>query len=251
VRRVVAVVALAGFVTLSSATSLAAPIEDAEGSDVPQLPTSAGGGSDGVESDGRPDFVVDVDNEDGSVGVAVAVVLPAGAETSTGEESVRPRCGWEKALVGDFRDAPGGVAREGQRSTDQVAEVSADGEVLSLGWWKTCSGVGSEFVWLAPTVDVQVLIDGAEARARAATPLPVPDIWVSPFWRTFRIGDVHVNTAEEDAAGARVRAVHVGFEVDFGNGDSTACEALGTPIVDFDIVEQGPCVWVYVSVVVA
>jgi len=199
-----------------------------------------------------PDFEVDVDDEDGSVGVGV--VLPAGAGTSIGGGSVRPRCGWEKALVGDFRDAPGGVPGEGQRSTDQVAEVKADGEVLSLGWWKTCTGSGSEFVWVAPTVDIQVLIDGAEARARAATPLPVPNINPAPEVGSFvnlglwlAVDDPGITTARVDLGEqwARVRAVHSGFEVDFGNGDSVACELLGTPIVDFDVVEEGPCGYTY------
>jgi len=109
-------------------------------------------------------------------------------------------------------------------------------------------------VWVTPAVDIQVLIDGAEARARAATPIPVPDINPAPAAGSFvnlglwlAIDDPGVTTARVDVGGewAQVRAVHVGFEVDFGNGDSTACEALGTPIVDFDIVEQGPCGYTY------
>jgi len=78
-----------------------------------------------------PDFVVGVDEGDGSVGVGA--VLPAGAQTSTGSGSVRPRCGWEKALVGDFRDTPDVTPGEGERSTGQVAQVGADGGVLSWG----------------------------------------------------------------------------------------------------------------------
>jgi hypothetical protein len=199
-----------------------------------------------------PTIEVDVDDDDGSIGVGV--VLPAGAGTSGSGGTSKPRCSWEKALVGDFRDIPGAVHGEGVRSTDQVVELGRDGEVLGLGWWKTCSGTEPQFVWVTPTVDIQVLIDGAAARARAATPTPAPNINPAPEAGSFvnlglwlAIDDPGVTTARVDLGGqwAQARAVHAGFEVDFGNGDSVTCEALGTPIVDVEAVEEGPCGYTY------
>ncbi|RLE26180.1 MAG: hypothetical protein DRJ50_01475 [Actinobacteria bacterium] len=156
--------------------------------------------------------------------------------------------------MGDFRDTPGGAPGEGDRSTDQVAELGPDGEVMRLGWWKVCPGSESQFVWVAPTVDIQVLIDGAAARARAATPVPVPNINPSPEAGSFvnlglwlAIDDPGVTAARVDLGGqwAQVRAVLTGFDVDFGNGDMISCEALGTPIEDVDTVEEGPCGYTY------
>jgi hypothetical protein len=146
------------------------------------------------------------------------------------------------------------IPGEGVRSTDQIAELGPDGEVLRLGWWKICGSAEPQFVWVAPTVDIQVLIDGAAARARAATPSPVPNINPAPEAGSFvnlglwlAIEDPGVTTARVDLGGqwAQVRAVLTGFEVDFGNGDAVACEALGTPIVDVDTVEEGPCGYTY------
>jgi len=212
----------------------------------------ASGESGGSTNQPLPTIEVDVDGEAGSIGVEV--VLPAGAESSTGRGTVRPRCSWEKALVGDFRDAPGGIPGEGERSTDQVTELGPGGEVQHLGWWKTCIGSDPAFVWLTPTVDMQALIDGAAARARAATPTPIPNINPAPAAGSFvnlglwlAIDDPGVTTARVALGGewAQVRAVHSGFEVDFGNGDSVACELLGTPILDLEIVEEGPCGYTY------
>lgn len=33
----------------------------------------------------------------------------------------------------------------------------------------------------------------------------------------------------------------------FGNGDSETCDGFGTPIVDLDTVEEGPCGYTYLQ----
>ena len=218
---------------------------------IPESPSN-NGAEDAPSNFPAPDFEVDSDGGDGTIGVGI--VLPAGAGSSGSGNTSKPRCTWEKVLAGDFRDIPGVIPGEGARSTDQVAELGPDGEVLRLGWWKICGSAAPQFVWVAPTVDIQVLIDGAAARARAATPSPVPNINPAPEAGSFvnlglwlAIDDPGVTTARVDLGGqwAQVRAVLAGFEVDFGNGDVVACEALGTPIVDVDTVEEGPCGYTY------
>jgi len=225
-----------------------------DGAPPPAIPESPSnnGAEDAPSNFPGPKFEVDADGGDGTIGVGI--VLPAGAGSSGSGGASKPRCTWEKVLVGDFLDIPGGISGDGERSTDQVAELGPDGEVLRLGWWKICSGAAPQFVWVAPTVDIQVLIDGAAARARAATPSPVPNINPPPEAGSFvnlglwlAIYDPGVTTARVDLGGqwAQVRAVLTGFEVDFGNGDVISCEALGTPIVDVDTVEEGPCGYTY------
>jgi hypothetical protein len=42
-----------------------------------------------------------------------------------------------------------------------------------------------------------------------------------------------------------VTARYTSTRWDFGNGDVVECDGLGTPIVDLDIIEQGPCGYTY------
>ena len=52
-------------------------------------------------------------------------------------------------------------------------------------------------------------------------------------------------TASVGPVWATVTARYMSTVWDFGNGDSVECEGLGTPIVDLDTVEQGPCGYTY------
>ena len=196
-----------------------------------------------------PFFGVDSDSGDGSVGVSV--VLPPGASTSTevGDNgSGGSGCSWRPVMQGDFPDSPG--AAEGT----QIVETGPDGVAVRRAFWRTCGGRAREFVWVAAQVDIGQLIDGAEARVRAATPVPVPDINPSVDVGSFvnlglwlAVEDPGPTVARVGLAGewARVEASHTGFETDLGNGDVVSCVGLGVPIVDLDTLEEGPCGYTY------
>jgi hypothetical protein len=229
---------------VASLVAQAPPISDT-GSSAPGSPT---------QPTNQPGVEVDSRGEDGTIGVGLT--LPAGASTSGSGSSSRPLCSWERALVGDFRDAPGVPTAEGSRPTDQVVEQVGPGEVARLGWWKSCPPAAPQFVWVSPAVDIQVLIDGAAARARSATPAPVPDLSPPAADGSFvnlglwlAVEDPGVTSARVDLADqwAQVRAEITGFQVDFGNGDVRTCDGIGTAIVDVSIVAEGPCGYTYLK----
>jgi len=223
------------------------PIDDTLPVDTPDWDVA----TEGDQSSGQPvlDFGVDSDSGDGSVGVSV--VLPPGASTSTevGDSgSGGSACSWRPVMQGDFPDSPG--AAEGT----QIVETGPDGVAVRRAFWRTCGGRAREFVWVAAQVDIGQLIDGAEARVRAATPVPVPDINPSVDVGSFvnlglwlAVEDPGPTVARVGLAGewARVEASHTGFETDLGNGDVVSCVGLGVPIVDLDTLEEGPCGYTY------
>ena len=244
------IVALTLFLPMGQAP----PTDDAGPGPITPSPNSQGDRGD--PSDDSPpssqpslDFDVDSDSGDGSVGVSVA--LPPGATTSTETRDSGPRnhqCSWRPVVQGDFRDSPGAVEGE------QIVERGPDGEVIRRAFWRACGNSSQQIVWVAPQVDIGQLIDGAEARARAATPVPVPDINPPTTAGSFvnlglwlAIEDPGPTVAQVGLGGqwARVQATHSRFETDFGNGDMVSCTGLGVPIVDLDTLEEGPCGYTY------
>lgn len=229
------------FLSIVLAASSPVPVVDDSGSQATEeLPTA------------RPD--IDVSSDAGSGEIGAGVALPAGASTEQSGQPTRPPCSWTRAVNGDFRDTPGTATGEGARPSDPVVQRDASGAVTRTGWWKECPPQGAVFVWVEPSVDIESLIDGAAARIRRTTPVPVPDINPPPpagsivnlgMW--LAVQDPGATVAQVGVAGewARVEASHTGFTVDFGNGDEVTCDGVGTPIVDPEVVDEGPCGYTY------
>jgi hypothetical protein len=52
-------------------------------------------------------------------------------------------------------------------------------------------------------------------------------------------------TAEAGPVWATLTAAHDSTTFDFGNGDTRTCEGFGTPIVDENTLDEGPCGYTY------
>jgi hypothetical protein len=119
------------------------------------------------------------------------------------------------------------------------------------------SEVGGEVgTWaLVPNrISVEDLISSATSQVSAQVPSPAMEMNPDPaaggvvnigLWLAVADpGQVSI-TASVGPVWATVTARYMQTSWDFGNGDSTTCDGLGTPIVDVDTAEQGPCGYTY------
>ncbi len=123
---------------------------------------------------------------------------------------------------------------------------------------KTCpspNGGGVQTWAMVPNqVSVDDLISSATRQVTAQVPSPSMNMNPTPavggvvnigLWLAVADpGQVSI-TAEVGPVWATVTARYEGTTWDFGNGDSTTCDGLGTPIVDKETAEQGPCGYTY------
>jgi hypothetical protein len=103
-------------------------------------------------------------------------------------------------------------------------------------------------------VSIEDLISSATSRVTAQ--VPDPEMTMSPdpsvggtvnvgLWLAVADpGQVSI-TASVGPVWATVTARYTSTAWDFGNGESVECDGLGTPIVDLDVIEQGPCGYTY------
>ena len=189
------------------------------------------------------------DADSGAVAAGAALLRTGGRQASSAAPS-KPKCSWEKWVT------PDGV----QPVLDGLGDESALNQLLdqaaatdSTLYTKTCDTVAS---WsLVPNqVSVEDLVSSASQQVKAQVPSPAMDMSPDPtvggivnlgLWLAVDDpGQVSI-TAEVGPVWATVTARFVGTSWSFGNGDTTTCDGLGTPIVDKDIVEQGPCGYTY------
>jgi hypothetical protein len=192
------------------------------------------------------------------------VAATAGRETvgglGTSNASVsRPRCSWEvytdlQAALSDPQPGPlAPIRREGDGSF--MPTGSGPTRTSSTLYKRTCGDVaGFTLGWVADFVDVDALISSARQSVTAQVPTPSMNVNPDPsvggtvnlgLWLAVDDpGQVSI-TASVGPVWATVTARYVSTLWDFGNGDSVECEGLGTPIVDTDTVEQGPCGYTY------
>ncbi|WP_162941725.1 hypothetical protein [Desertimonas flava] len=110
--------------------------------------------------------------------------------------------------------------------------------------------------WVPPpeAIDPQALINTAVSRVRAVVPAPAVDISPPPdvgapanfgLWLAVDDpGQINV-VAQAGSVWAGATARFQSIRWDMGNGDVVECDGLGTPIVDPDTDEQGPCGYTY------
>jgi hypothetical protein len=178
------------------------------------------------------------------------------ATGAAGSASSKPRCSFAAA---DFAGTPGvavdaGVLR--RDATDKVTRTDLPaGENTETLYQRMC-GENVDWVWVsdARVADVAALLASARQSVTAQIPAPATNMNPDPsvggivnigLWLAVRDpGQVSI-TASVGPAWATVTARYDSTRWNFGNGDSVACPGVGTPIVDWNVQEQGPCGYTY------
>ncbi len=167
-----------------------------------------------------------------------------------------PRCTHSPATYGDY---PNVVEANSGDVPDPASQVSRDNNgSAETGWVRNCpNGGGTDpFYWAPAAIDPVDLLPDALADARSRLPTPTPAInpdasagGIVNLGMWLAVDDPGITTARAALAGvwAEVTAIASGIVVDFGNGDTVACDGLGTPIPDSarDDLDQGPCGYTY------
>jgi len=194
---------------------------------------------------------------------AGAVTAEAGAETVGGPAASnasvsKPRCTWEpffdlQLVVGVMGSAPAAIRREADGSF--LPSGSGATRTSSTLYKRSCPGVdGYTLGWVADFVDVDALISSARQSVTAQVPTPSMNMSPDPriggtvnvgLWLAVADPGLVSVTASVGPVWATVTARYESTAWDFGNGDSVECEGLGTPIVDLDVIEEGPCGYTY------
>ena len=150
--------------------------------------------------------------------------------------------------------------RNGRRHS--AAPQQSDGEIIRDGpggeerfyYRSGCSDDRPNGFFWVPTVSLPDLRN--DAYQRIEKQLPLPDIDVSPdpaagafvnfgLWLAVDDPGAVSATAEAGPVWVTITATYNGTRWNMGNGDAFACAGLGTPIVDLDTDEQGPCGYTY------
>jgi hypothetical protein len=114
-------------------------------------------------------------------------------------------------------------------------------------------GVGG-FTWVDTSITIDDVIDDAVDRARRSVPAPTLDLSPTPeaggvvnlgVWLSLAGQESVTARAEAGALWAEATVTLVSTSWDMGNGDVVTCDGPGTPIVDTDTIEQGPCGYTY------
>lgn len=133
--------------------------------------------------------------------------------------------------------------------------VSGPGPGVEQYMLISCGGQTSiRWVPSPEAVDRDALIAAAVSRVRAVVPAPTVDMSPPPdvgapanlgLWLAIDDpGQINV-VAQAGAVWAGATARFQSLSWDMGNGDVVECDGLGTPIVDLDAPEQGPCGYTY------
>jgi len=109
-------------------------------------------------------------------------------------------------------------------------------------------------VWVADAVDVDALIASAHRSVTARVPDPSMNMNPDPavggvvnigLWLAVADPGLVSITASVGPVWATVTARYRGTTWSMGNGEVVVCEGLGTPIVDVNTADQGPCGYTY------
>ena len=113
---------------------------------------------------------------------------------------------------------------------------------------------GSGFTWVDVTVTVQDAIDDAVDRARRAVPAPALAMSPSPeaggivnlgLWLALAGQEPLTVRAEAGPHWAEATVTLTSTSWSMGNGDVVTCDGPGTPIVDTEVLDEGPCGYTY------
>lgn len=192
------------------------------------------------------------DSNTGALAVGAALSFSGGRQP-TGSAAPKPKCSWEK-----FSDAPDTAVVLGPLNETNLADLLAQADTADATlYMKTCptdAGASATWVLVPNRVSVDDLIASASQQVRGQVPSPTMNINPDPavggtvnvgLWLALDDpGQVSI-TAEVGPVWATVTARFTGSSWTFGNGDAATCDGLGTPIVDTETAEQGPCGYTY------
>ncbi len=224
-------------------------------------PRSEGTRHDGNESTDLPDSTIGDDfrvdsSDDGTIGAEVNQPGRNGVRGPVSVSGVGPSCTHRPATYGEY---PNVVPDGSGAIPDPNEQTNRDNNGrVERGWVRVCpgGGAGDPFYWAPADVDPVDLLPDALNRVSAQLAVPTPAInpdaaagGIVNLGMWLAIDDPGTTTVRAALAGvwAEVSANVSGIEIDLGNGDTVACEGLGTPIPDaaLDSVDQGPCGYTY------
>lgn len=178
-----------------------------------------------------------------------------GGRQPAGSAAPKPKCTWQEFSLTDAAPVQGVQGPLGETELgDLLAQADAAEATLYLKTCSTAGGATATWVLVPNRVSVDDLIASASQQVQAQ--VPSPEMNINPaasvggtvnvgLWLALDDpGQVSI-TAEVGPVWATVSARFVGSLWEFGNGDSVACDGLGTPIVDKATADQGPCGYTY------
>lgn len=177
---------------------------------------------------------------EGTVG---SLIVGAGGQVGGSGSGGGDGCSWE---IADFSGTPTGND-EADASGALYRNHPTDGR-RQVAIQKVCDGEITAYGWAYTTPTPAQLIDGVRSEVVRQLPEPTPAIsppgpgWVNlGLW--LAVEPVEPVTVENSVVGYQVRVtatpVRTSFRID--DQEPIVCDGFGTPIVDLDTVEQGPC----------
>lgn len=161
-------------------------------------------------------------------------------------------CTWTRA-TGFGMITVGGTALDSRAVEGGFVDERADGDYVL--YYRSACGDGrlDGLYWVPPVSAVEVRRD---AFRRVERSIPLPALNMNPDPAAGGYVNLGLWLAVTDPGGRSVTAavgpvwvtVTASFDSttwDMGNRDSVGCDDLGTPIIDLDTVEQGPCGYTY------
>lgn len=204
---------------------------------------------------GNPVFEVEAT----PTGPRLSYERPGGARVSTG---AGVDCRWRllpiESLDGSS-DGDAALVRE-----QGVEEVDSNGRAYRTDpltgsrmvlYFRSGADCGPGPVWVSTALTARSLLPGLRIEIERVLPLPVPNM--SPDPSVGSVVNLGLWLSIEDPGSTSIRLTDgpvwgeadgllVGFDVDFGDGNSVSCEGLGTPYPEgSNNADPGPCGYVY------
>jgi len=209
-----------------------------------------------VTSVGRADLgtSAESDSDSGTVAAGASMAVTGGQQASSAPAS-RPVCRYERWVRPPEAQAiidAGGSG--GEIETMEAAAAAADAGLFKRICPTATGGENTTWALVPNRVSIEELIASASQRVSAQVPSPSTNMSPDPsvggivnigLWLAGDDpGQVSI-TASVGPVWATVTARYTSTSWAFGNGDSLVCEGLGTPIVNLDTADQGPCGYTY------
>lgn len=173
--------------------------------------------------------------------VGSLIVGPAGQVGGSGSRN--DNCSWQ---IASFAGTPTGNLQADLTGAIYRNHPTNGRRQVSIA--KICDGTVTAYGWAYTTPTPAQLVDGVYSEVVRLLPQPTPDInppgpgWVNlGMW--LAVQPVEPVTVDNTIVGYSVRVTATptttSFQID--DQEPITCDGFGTPIVDMETVEQGPC----------